>query len=217
MLADKNIIPPFGVAGGVGGAANRFTVVRDGETIEPSPVPGKVGGFALEAGDVVRIETSGGGGYGDPLARAPDRVRDDVALGYLGLEQAKERYGVVIARRARSIRLRRASNAPDCGRCECRYGNPVERARSRWSAASHPAPGRPSRAGSASRAGHWSRSSPPPAGRRFADGAEVAERTDLALSAEALGALGANAGETVEIRAVHVEPRSAVQAGQETS
>ena len=48
VLADKNIIPPFGVAGGVSGAANRFTVVRGGETVEPSPVPGKVGGFPLQ-------------------------------------------------------------------------------------------------------------------------------------------------------------------------
>ena len=96
VLADKNLIPPFGVAGGVGGAANRFTVVRRGETVEPSPVPGKVGGFALDAGDVVRMETSGGGGYGDPLDRAPARVRDDVALGYLTSGQARERYGVVV-------------------------------------------------------------------------------------------------------------------------
>lgn len=94
VLADKNVIPPFGVAGGRSGAGNRFTVLRDGETVEPSPVPGKVGGFRLRAGDVVRIETSGGGGYGDPLARAPARVAADVRLGYLDREQARRRYGV---------------------------------------------------------------------------------------------------------------------------
>lgn len=97
VLADKNVIPPFGVRGGSSGAANRFTVLRDGEVIEPSPVPGKVGGFALREGDIVHIETSGGGGHGDPLARAPAQVIEDVRLGYLTHEQARARYGVVLA------------------------------------------------------------------------------------------------------------------------
>jgi N-methylhydantoinase B len=96
VLADKNVIPPFGVAGGVSGAGNRFTVVRDGETLEPSPVPGKVGGFALRRGDLVRLQSSGGGGYGDPLHRAPERVAEDVRLGYLSAAQARARYGVCL-------------------------------------------------------------------------------------------------------------------------
>jgi N-methylhydantoinase B len=96
VLADKCIIPPYGVAGGRGGAANRFVVLRGDETIQPSPVQGKVGGFALGKGEVVRIETSGGGGYGDPLVRDPERVRQDVAQEYLSAEQARRRYGVVL-------------------------------------------------------------------------------------------------------------------------
>ncbi|MEM7406424.1 MAG: hydantoinase B/oxoprolinase family protein [Pseudomonadota bacterium] len=97
VLADHAVIPPFGVATGVSGAANRFVVERDGVEIEPSPVPGKVGGFALKAGDIVRLESSGGGGYGDPLTRNPERVRADVALEYLTPTQAQARYGVVLA------------------------------------------------------------------------------------------------------------------------
>lgn len=96
VLGDKNVIPPFGVAAGVSGAANRFTVLRDGELIEPSPIPGKVGAFPLEKGDIVRMESSGGGGYGDPLLRAPDRVQRDVTLGYISDAQAEARYGVVL-------------------------------------------------------------------------------------------------------------------------
>ena len=96
VLADKNVIPPFGVAGGASGAGNRFTVLRGDTLVEPSPVPGKVGGFALEAGDVVRLESSGGGGFGDPLRRAPARVADDVRLGYLSAGQARTRYGVCL-------------------------------------------------------------------------------------------------------------------------
>ena len=58
-------------------------------------MPGKVGGFPLLAGDIVRMQSAGGGGYGDPLKRDPERVRRDVAMAYLTETQAKHRYGVV--------------------------------------------------------------------------------------------------------------------------
>ena len=96
VLSDKNIIPPFGVAAGGSGAPNRFTVVRDGRVIEPSPMPGKVAGFKLQTGDIVRMESSGGGGYGDPLERDPERVRADVSLGYVTPDAARTRFGVVL-------------------------------------------------------------------------------------------------------------------------
>lgn len=96
VLADHAVIPPFGVAGGHSGALNSFVVLRDGKVIEPSPVAGKVGGFKLQKDDVVRIESSGGGGYGDPLKRDPARVIQDVHLGYLSAEDASKRYGVVL-------------------------------------------------------------------------------------------------------------------------
>lgn len=98
VLGDKNIIPPFGVAAGVSGAANRFTVVRDGQLIEPSPIPGKVGAYPLKKGDIVRMESSGGGGYGDALTRDPDHVLQDVTLGYISRDQAEARYGVILGR-----------------------------------------------------------------------------------------------------------------------
>ena len=95
VLSEKNVIPPYGVAGGNNGAANRFVVVRNGKLIQPSDVPGKVSGFGLQAGDLVREETAGGGGFGDPLNRDPALVAEDVRLDYLTAEQAEARYGVV--------------------------------------------------------------------------------------------------------------------------
>ena len=207
VLGDKNIIPPFGVGGGVSGAGNRFTVIRDGETIEPSPIPGKVGDFPLEAGDVVRMETSGGGGYGDPLARNPERVRDDVALGYLGRDQAAERYGVVIdagndvdaaATQARRDRLRATrvqapvtlANEPDLDGSRRRIRVPADLARRLDIDSGALVEIATSACGAALRG--WT---------------EIVERADLALSAEALAALGAEAGDSVEVRAVRVAPR----------
>ena len=97
VLSEKNVIPPYGVEGGSNGAANHFTVIRDGKITPPSPIPGKVSGFPLVTGDVVREETAGGGGYGDPLKRDPQKVMVDVAEGYLSVGEALNRYGVAIS------------------------------------------------------------------------------------------------------------------------
>lgn len=96
VLSDKNVIPPYSVKGAVNPAANRFVVIRNDEVVEPSPIPGKVTGFSMGTGDIVRIETSGGGGYGDPLKRDAEAVRRDVKDENLTVEQAELRYGVVL-------------------------------------------------------------------------------------------------------------------------
>ncbi len=96
VVSEKNVIPPYGTDGGSNGAGNRFTVIRDGEVLEPSPVPGKISGFKLQPGDVVREESSGGGGFGDPLNRDSGRVARDLRLGYFDAHQAEARYGVVL-------------------------------------------------------------------------------------------------------------------------
>src|SRR3989475_376415 len=83
VLAEKAVLPPFGVCGGGPGATHRFWVRRDGRRVETSPLPGKVSGFPLEPGDVLLMESSGGGGFGDPLERDPARVAADVGEGYV--------------------------------------------------------------------------------------------------------------------------------------
>ncbi|MFQ5897770.1 MAG: hydantoinase B/oxoprolinase family protein [Candidatus Methylomirabilia bacterium] len=94
VLAEKAVLPPYGVCGGGRGAPNRFTVIRNGEEIQPSAVPGKVSGFPLGAGDVVVMESSGGGAYGDPLERDPALVARDVADGVISPGKAEGAYGV---------------------------------------------------------------------------------------------------------------------------
>ena len=96
ILSDRNIIPPYGVMGGGSGAPNHFVVRRGNKLIEPSEHPGKVAGFHLTDGDIVVMETAGGGGYGDPLERDIDKVLKDISLGYLSAEEALARYGVAI-------------------------------------------------------------------------------------------------------------------------
>jgi len=57
---------------------------------------GKYGRYPLNKGDVVKLITATGGGYGNPLDRAPEKVAFDVKNGYISLEQAKEIFGVVV-------------------------------------------------------------------------------------------------------------------------
>jgi N-methylhydantoinase B len=96
VLSDHNIIPPFGIGGGGAGAPNRFSVIREGKETLPPSLPGKVSGFPLQEGDIVLCQTSGGGGYGNPLDRNQQAVLQDVAEGYVTRDKAERVYGLVL-------------------------------------------------------------------------------------------------------------------------
>jgi N-methylhydantoinase B len=82
--------PPYGLAGGHPGSLSRTTVTRaDGAS---HSLASKVSGFPLHAGDIVTIETSGGGGFGDPRRRDPARLARDIAEGFVTAEKAASLY-----------------------------------------------------------------------------------------------------------------------------
>ena len=60
LLTDRRRLAPYGVRGGGPGGLGRNTLIRDGKE---TPLPGKVQ-ITLKAGDRLRVETPGGGGYG---------------------------------------------------------------------------------------------------------------------------------------------------------
>jgi N-methylhydantoinase B len=62
--------------------------------VEPAIWKGKLARYSLKRGDVARLVTGIGGGYGDPRQRDPDAVREDVRNGFLVPEQARTIYGV---------------------------------------------------------------------------------------------------------------------------
>ena len=84
ILSDRNLVPPYGVNGGRAGAPNSFHVLSDGRALAPSAFPGKVSDFPLRRGDVLVMESSGGGGYGPAAERTVEEIRRDVAEGYVG-------------------------------------------------------------------------------------------------------------------------------------
>ena len=92
-VADRSILSCWGLAGGRAGKPFRVTVDPGGPA--ECALPGLVDDEPLPAGTLVRIDTTGGGGWGDPLDRDLDLVALDVMQGKVSLASAREDYGVV--------------------------------------------------------------------------------------------------------------------------
>ena len=90
---DRIACPPWGVRGGKNAQPGQITVEKAGggtETLYKSE------DYRLEAGDVMVMETGGGGGYGNPAERPLERVQSDVTRGYITGEAAERDYGVTV-------------------------------------------------------------------------------------------------------------------------
>jgi N-methylhydantoinase B len=95
LIGERGKYPPFGVNGGGPAALNRFVFDTDkGE--ETPPLVSKITDVKIRRGQKVRLETPGGGGFGDPTARDPALVVRDVKLGYVSREAARRDYRVVL-------------------------------------------------------------------------------------------------------------------------
>lgn len=86
---------PWGLQAGGEGTNNRLQVFPAGAT-EPAVTRGKVAGYGLKKGDLVRLVTGHGGGFGAAVEREPERVASDVRNGYITVETARETYGVMV-------------------------------------------------------------------------------------------------------------------------
>jgi N-methylhydantoinase B len=133
---ENTLVAPYGVAGGRAGRTGRITL-NPGTPDERALLP--LGdGIVLKRGDLLRLETCGGGGWGDPLEREPERVRQDVARGFVTGRGAFEDYGVVLEAATLDIdktatddeRRRRARDLPLIDR-----GPGFDEAETRWRAA----------------------------------------------------------------------------------
>jgi N-methylhydantoinase B len=80
---------PFGLAGGGAAMPGKLTLIRGGER---QALPSKVNNLPLRQGDIIRLETSGGGGFGSPAERPKSEVEQDVRLGYLSPQAAERDY-----------------------------------------------------------------------------------------------------------------------------
>jgi N-methylhydantoinase B len=87
----RHLYPPWGAAGGRDGSPNYVEVLRDGKPLGPRF--GKVSRMPLRRGDLVRLVTGSGGGYGDPREREPGLVSADLRDGLITGGEATEHYG----------------------------------------------------------------------------------------------------------------------------
>lgn len=92
LFGERGRFAPQGVAGGGAAALNRFSYETKEGWAHP-PMASKMMGIKLAAGQAVRLETPGGGGYGAPAERDAAAVARDVALGLVSPEAATEIYG----------------------------------------------------------------------------------------------------------------------------
>jgi N-methylhydantoinase B len=93
VTADRVRLGCYGVDGGKAGKPFCVTVDLHGRAKD---LGGLVDGEPLAAGQVLRVVTTGGGGWGDPLDREPELVQRDVTQGKVSAAAARDDYGVVL-------------------------------------------------------------------------------------------------------------------------
>jgi N-methylhydantoinase B len=88
-IADRTEYPAPGLLGGKEGALGAVTM-DDGQKLHAKALKD------LQAEDVVHVDLPGGGGYGDPFKRDPQKILWDVVEGYVTADEAEKMYGVAI-------------------------------------------------------------------------------------------------------------------------
>ena len=88
-IADRTQYPALGLFGGQAGAPGEVTT-GDGEKLHAKALKD------LTNGEVIHVNLPGGGGYGDPFQREPEKVLWDVIEGYVTAAAAEKQYGVAV-------------------------------------------------------------------------------------------------------------------------
>jgi N-methylhydantoinase B len=92
-VSDGTVNPALGAQGGLpGGRAEQYRRTVDG-VLEELPPTARV---TLRSGETIVSHSTGGGGYGNPLLREPERVGQDVLEGFVTAHRAEEVYGVIL-------------------------------------------------------------------------------------------------------------------------
>jgi len=93
-IADRSILSCWGVKGGKAGKPFQVTIDPGGPN--EREVEGLEDAAPVSAGEIIRVRTTGGGGWGDPLDRPAAEVARDVRWGKVSVAGARDDYGVVL-------------------------------------------------------------------------------------------------------------------------
>ncbi|MDC3055460.1 hydantoinase B/oxoprolinase family protein [Paracoccaceae bacterium] len=92
--ADRSVLSCYGAYGGKAGGPYSISVLN--KSSQETKHPGMCDTVTVPSKDSVRIVTTGGGGWGDPLKREIDKVVYDLQCGLISENAAREQYGVVV-------------------------------------------------------------------------------------------------------------------------
>jgi len=87
----RDRVPPWPLKGGKPGSPNHIVIVRSDGRLERHAV---TSGLTVNCDEIIRVMTGTGAGWGDPMERPLELVREDLKNGYLTLEQANRHYGL---------------------------------------------------------------------------------------------------------------------------
>jgi N-methylhydantoinase B len=124
-IADRSVLACWGVNDGRAGRP--FSVVIDPGGPHERVVDALADAEPVRAGEVIRIRTTGGGGWGDPLERPYDEVLRDVAWGKVSVAGAWADYAVRVAAAAGPLAFAVDEAASDAERERRRAARPVNR------------------------------------------------------------------------------------------
>lgn len=101
-VIEQTHFPAWGLEGGGGANANRL-VLKAGSPA--ACTKGKVSGYSILPGERVELYMGGGGGWGDPFERDPEKVLRDVVGSYVSRAAAERDYGVALGERAGRLQV----------------------------------------------------------------------------------------------------------------
>jgi N-methylhydantoinase B len=93
-FGDGDVEPAFGLFGGKDATLNKIELWYPDGTKYQTTTKDLI--EDVPENTIVAQEAGGGGGYGDPLERAPNKVQEEVKNGIISIDQAKDIYGIVL-------------------------------------------------------------------------------------------------------------------------
>ncbi|WP_087719296.1 hydantoinase B/oxoprolinase family protein [Salinicola salarius] len=113
--SERHYHVPWGAFGGSDGAVGKCEIYNYASRDEKTSMPSKFSGYVTKANDVMAFYAPCGGGYGNPLERSPEQVREDVLDDFCTVEHAFEAYGVVLDDKLEIDRLATAARRSEMG------------------------------------------------------------------------------------------------------
>jgi N-methylhydantoinase B len=94
IVAERGEHPPYGLFGGLAARPSQVQLRRGGELEQ---LPTKTAPLVVQKGDELFLKCAGGGGFGDPAARASTSLQADLDDGYVSVSSARKLYGATVS------------------------------------------------------------------------------------------------------------------------